>query len=136
MTSSEGHQAIDAFGVPNSACSQTKSLPLDLRPDTLLPEISDRDGVLRRKGEPYLILKLNAIVKMKMCIVDIFFPWTDTLLPEISDRDGELRRKGEPYLILKLNAIVKMKMCIVDIFFPWTSGLTPFSLRSVTRLGN
>lgn len=32
-------QAIDAFGVPNDACSAQKSLPLDLRPDALLGDI-------------------------------------------------------------------------------------------------
>eukprot|EP00094_Tigriopus_californicus_P009354 TCALIF_09019-PB protein Name:"Protein of unknown function" AED:0.11 eAED:0.12 QI:206/0.75/0.66/1/1/1/9/985/816 len=35
------HQAIDAFGVPNDACSAVKSLPLDLRPDLPLKPISE-----------------------------------------------------------------------------------------------
>eukprot|EP00095_Tigriopus_kingsejongensis_P001054 maker-scaffold631_size122145-snap-gene-0.37 protein:Tk01054 transcript:maker-scaffold631_size122145-snap-gene-0.37-mRNA-1 annotation:"hypothetical protein CAPTEDRAFT_219523" len=38
MSLGENHQAIDAFGVPNEACSAVKSLPLDLRPD--IPEES------------------------------------------------------------------------------------------------
>ena len=43
LKTGQDHQAIDAFGLPNEACSKTKSLPLDLRPDALLPEIVDGD---------------------------------------------------------------------------------------------
>ena len=43
LTIGSKHQAIDAFGVPNGVCSATKSLPLDLRPDTFLPEITEEN---------------------------------------------------------------------------------------------
>ena len=38
LNTGEKHQAVDAFGVPNEACSRAKSLPLDLRPDVILPD--------------------------------------------------------------------------------------------------
>ena len=50
----EKHQAIDPFGVMNEACSEAKSLPLDLRPDALLPEIQeDGNGELRQGDMTY-----------------------------------------------------------------------------------
>ena len=44
MNSDKDHQAIDAFGLPNEACSAQKSLPLDLRPDAVLRDLdADHD---------------------------------------------------------------------------------------------
>ena len=39
LTTGRRHQAIDPFGVPNEKCSATKSLPLDLRPDSFFEAV-------------------------------------------------------------------------------------------------
>lgn len=51
MNKGSDHQAIDAFGVPNEACSAIKSLPLDLRPDLpLQPKSEDARPAPIRAG--------------------------------------------------------------------------------------
>merc|ERR1719264_2068683 len=61
LTLGRQHQAIDPFGVPNDKCSATKSLPLDLRPDSFFEAVptEPRNDAPRRK--PPLPRPANAV---------------------------------------------------------------------------
>lgn len=71
LTTGRNHQAIDAFGVPNAQCSAQRSLPLDLRPDTLLPEVGETEQKLR--SAPAAVLDGARTIPVDAAFTDFAF---------------------------------------------------------------